>query len=197
MLLGANMNRVISSTQRLQTMTEPRARSKPAVSGRIGFALGKCSMGAILVALSKKGVCAILLGDTSEALILDLQDRFPQTELIIDDSEREQWIVQVVNFIEAPMLELDLPMDIRGTEFQRKVWQALRQIPIGQTASYTDIAQRIGAPKAVRAVASACAANRLAVAIPCHRVVRLNGNLSGYRWGIERKAELLRRESTV
>ncbi|TRX03027.1 methylated-DNA--[protein]-cysteine S-methyltransferase [Candidatus Methylobacter oryzae] len=178
-------------------MADSRARSKPAVSGRIGFALGKCSMGAILLALSKKGVCAILLGDNPEALILDLQDRFPQTELIIDDSECEQWLAQVVSFVEAPVLELDLPLDIRGTEFQRKVWQALRQIPIGQTASYTDIAQRIGAPKAVRAVASACAANSLAVAIPCHRVVRLNGNLSGYRWGIERKAELLRRESKV
>jgi AraC family transcriptional regulator of adaptative response/methylated-DNA-[protein]-cysteine methyltransferase len=163
-------------------------------NNRIRFALGECSLGSILVAISEKGVCAISLGDNPEALIRDLQDRFPQAELIGDDSEFEQWLAQVVGFIEAPALGLDLPLDIRGTVFQQRVWLALRQIPAGQTVSYTDVARSINAPKAVRAVASACAANSLAVAIPCHRAMRSDGNLSGYRWGIERKIELLRRE---
>jgi AraC family transcriptional regulator of adaptative response/methylated-DNA-[protein]-cysteine methyltransferase len=163
-------------------------------NNRIRFALGECSLGSILVAISEKGVCAISLGNDPEVLAHDLQDRFPQAELIGGDGEFEQWIAQVVGFVEAPALGLGLPQDIRGTAFQQRVWQTLRQIPAGQTVSYTDIAQRIGAPKAVRAIANACAANSLAVAIPCHRVVRSDGNLSGYRWGVERKAELLRRE---
>ncbi len=164
-------------------------------NNRIRFALGECSLGSILVAISEKGVCAISLGDDPEVLIRDLQNRFPQAELIEDDGEFEQWIAQVIGFIETPASGLDLPLDIRGTAFQQRVWQALQQIPTGQTVSYTCIAQCIGAPKAVRAVAGACAANSLAVAIPCHRVLRSDGKLSGYRWGIERKAELLRRES--
>ncbi|MGZ4953643.1 MAG: bifunctional DNA-binding transcriptional regulator/O6-methylguanine-DNA methyltransferase Ada [Methylobacter sp.] len=164
-------------------------------NSRIRFALGECSLGSILVAISEKGVCAISLGDDPEALARGLQDRFPQAELIGGDSAFEQWIAQVVGFVEAPALGLELPLDIRGTAFQQRVWLALRHIPAGQTVSYTDIAQRIGAPKAVRAVAGACAANSLAVAIPCHRVLRSDGTLSGYRWGVERKAELLRRES--
>jgi AraC family transcriptional regulator of adaptative response/methylated-DNA-[protein]-cysteine methyltransferase len=162
---------------------------------RIRFALGECSLGSILVAISEKGICAISLGDDPEALARDLQDRFPQAELIGGDRELEQWIAQVISFVEAPALGLDLPLDIRGTAFQQRVWQALREIPAGQTVSYTGIAQHIGAPNAVRAVASACAANSLAVAIPCHRAIRSDGSLSGYRWGVERKAELLRREA--
>jgi AraC family transcriptional regulator of adaptative response/methylated-DNA-[protein]-cysteine methyltransferase len=177
--------------------TTSRSESWLKSNNRIRFALGECSLGSILVAISEKGVCAISLGDDPEVLISDLQDRFAQVELIRGDGEFEQWIAQVIGFVEAPVLGLDLPLDIRGTAFQQRVWQALRQIPIGQTVSYTGIAQRIGAPKAVRAVASACAANSLAVAIPCHRVLRSDGKLSGYRWGIERKAELLRRESTA
>ncbi|MDD5462342.1 MAG: methylated-DNA--[protein]-cysteine S-methyltransferase [Methylococcales bacterium] len=164
-------------------------------NGRICFALGECSLGSILVVISEKGICAISLGDDPEALARDVQDRFPQAELISEDSEFEQWIAQVIGFIEAPALGLDLPLDICGTAFQQRVWQALREIPAGQIASYTRIAQHIGAPDAVRAVASACAANSLAVAIPCHRAIRSDGSLSGYRWGVERKAELLRREA--
>ncbi|MGZ4981990.1 MAG: methylated-DNA--[protein]-cysteine S-methyltransferase, partial [Methylobacter sp.] len=155
------------------------------------------SLGSVLVAVSAKGICTISLGDGPEALTRDLQDRFPQAELIGNDGEFEQWIAQITAFVETPSLGLDLPLDIRGTAFQQRVWQALRQIPAGQTVSYTDIAQRIGAPKAVRAVAGACAANSLAVVIPCHRVLRSDGTLSGYRWGIERKAELLRWESNA
>lgn len=164
-------------------------------NSRIRFAVGKCSLGSILVAISEKGICAILLGDDPEALARDLQDRFPQAEPAVDDHELEQWLAQVIDFIEAPAAGLDLPLDIRGTALQQRVWQVLREIPAGQTASYTAIAQRVGAPNAVRAVASACAANRLAVVIPCHRAIRSDGSLSGYRWGVERKAELLRREA--
>lgn len=160
----------------------------------IRFAVGQCSLGAILVAQSERGVCAILLGDDPHQLVCDLQDKFRRANLIGADQDFERLIAQVVGFIEAPALGLDLPLDVRGTAFQERVWQALREIPVGSTASYADIAQLIGAPKAVRAVAQACGANCLAVAIPCHRVVRSDGNLSGYRWGVERKRQLLERE---
>ncbi|CAI8713448.1 DNA-binding transcriptional dual regulator/DNA repair protein Ada [Pseudomonas sp. IT-196MI5] len=161
----------------------------------IRFAVGQCSLGAILVAQSERGVCAILLGDDPHQLVCDLQDKFRRANLIGADHEFEQLIARVVGFIEAPAIGLDLPLDVRGTAFQERVWQALREIPVGSTASYADVAQRIGSPKAVRAVAQACGANSLAVAIPCHRVVRSDGNLSGYRWGVERKRQLLERES--
>lgn len=160
----------------------------------IRFAVGQCSLGAILVAQSTRGVCAILLGDDADALVRDLQDRFPRADLVGGDSDFEQVVALVVGHVEAPGIGLALPLDIRGTAFQQRVWQALRAIPAGATATYAEIAQRIGAPKAVRAVAGACAANALAVAIPCHRVVRSDGSLSGYRWGIERKRALLDKE---
>ncbi len=160
----------------------------------IRFAVGECSLGAILVAATDKGVCAILLGDDPETLVRDLEDRFPKARLIGGDTQFEQLVANVVGFVEAPALGLDLPLDVRGTAFQQRVWQALREIPPGSTASYSEIAERIGAPKAVRAVAQACASNAIAVAIPCHRVVRNDGGLSGYRWGVERKRALLDRE---
>ena len=158
------------------------------------FAVGECSLGAILVAQSQQGICAILLGDDPDALVRDLQDMFKKAKLIGGDAEFEKLVAQVVGFIEAPALGLNLPLDVRGTVFQERVWQALREIPPGSTVSYSVIAERIGSPKAVRAVAQACAANHIAVAIPCHRVVRRDGDISGYRWGIERKRELLQRE---
>jgi AraC family transcriptional regulator of adaptative response/methylated-DNA-[protein]-cysteine methyltransferase len=160
----------------------------------IRFALGQTSLGAILVASSKKGVASILLGNDPDALLRQLQDRFPKAKLIGADKDYEGLVARVVGFIEAPQIGLDLPLDVRGTAFQRRVWQALQEIPVGQTVSYTEIAQRIGSPKAIRAVAGACAANNLAVAIPCHRVVRNDGALSGYAWGVERKKVLLDRE---
>lgn len=160
----------------------------------IRFALGQTSLGAILVASSKKGVASILLGNDPDALLRQLQDRFPKAKLIGADKDYEALVARVVGFIEAPQIGLDLPLDVRGTAFQRRVWQALQEIPVGQTVSYTEIAQRIGSPKAVRAVAGACAANNLAVAIPCHRVVRNDGTPSGYAWGVERKKVLLDRE---
>jgi AraC family transcriptional regulator of adaptative response/methylated-DNA-[protein]-cysteine methyltransferase len=165
------------------------------VNTKIRFAVGECSLGSILVARSERGICAILLGDDPGALARDLQDRFPRANLIGGDKGFEKLVAKVVGFVEAPALGLNLPLDVRGTAFQQRVWQALRKIPAGATASYTDIAKRIGAPKSVRAVAQACAANAVAVAIPCHRVVRNDGALSGYRWGVERKRALLRREA--
>lgn len=159
------------------------------------FAVGQCSLGAILVAQSQRGICAILLGDDPDQLVRDLQDQFPKAEIIGCDGEFEQLIAQVVGFIEAPSMGMHLPLDVQGTAFQERVWRALREIPPGATASYSDIAARIGSPKAVRAVAQACATNHIAVAIPCHRVVRRDGDISGYRWGVDRKRELLRREA--
>ena len=164
------------------------------VDARIEFAIGESSLGAILVARSQRGVCAISLGDDADLLLRELQDRFPRAELVGGDTGFERLVAQVVGMIEQPNLGIDLPLDVRGTAFQQRVWQALGQIPPGQTASYAQIAQRIGSPTSVRAVAQACASNTLAVAIPCHRVVRSDGALSGYRWGVERKRELLSRE---
>ncbi|KZC34425.1 MULTISPECIES: bifunctional DNA-binding transcriptional regulator/O6-methylguanine-DNA methyltransferase Ada [Rhodanobacter] len=165
------------------------------VDSEIRFAIGACSLGAILVAQSERGVCAILLGDDPDALARELQDRFAKARLIGGDRDYERLVAQVVGFIEAPAIGLDLPLDVRGTAFQQRVWQALREIPAGSTASYGEIARRIGAPTAARAVAQACASNLLAVAIPCHRVVRNDGGLSGYRWGVPRKRALLEREA--
>ena len=161
----------------------------------IRFAIGECSLGSILVAASERGVCAIFMGDDPEALARNLQDRFPNAELIGDDKGFEDVVAKVVGFVEAPAIGLDLPLDVRGTAFQQRVWQALRQIPAGSMLSYTELAKRIGSPKSVRAVAQACAANAIAVAIPCHRVVRNDGTLSGYRWGVERKRALLDKEA--
>ncbi|HVK41428.1 MAG TPA: bifunctional DNA-binding transcriptional regulator/O6-methylguanine-DNA methyltransferase Ada [Phenylobacterium sp.] len=176
------------------TPTRFRAGGEAAV---IRFAIGECSLGAILVAATDKGVCAILLGDDPEALVRDLQDRFSRAELVGADAGFEALVAKVVGFVEQPGLGLDLPLDVRGTAFQQRVWQALRDIPAGETAGYAQIAEKIGSPKAVRAVAQACAANAIAVAIPCHRVVRTDGALSGYRWGVERKRALLKREAAA
>ena len=161
----------------------------------IRFAIGACTLGAILVAATGRGVCAILRGDDPDALAHDLERRFPRARLVGADPEFEQLVAQVVGLVEQPRLGTKLPLDIRGTAFQQRVWKALSRIPAGKTASYAQIATRIGAPRAVRAVAQACAANALAVAIPCHRVVRTDGDVSGYRWGVERKRALLDREA--
>jgi AraC family transcriptional regulator of adaptative response/methylated-DNA-[protein]-cysteine methyltransferase len=161
----------------------------------IRFAIGECSLGTVLVAATAKGVCAIEFGDDPETLARALQDRFPTARLIGGDAAFEQLVAKVIGFVEAPGDKLDLPLDIRGTTFQQRVWRALRGIPTGATASYAEIAKRIGRPRAVRAVAQACASNAIAVAIPCHRVVRTDGAPSGYRWGVERKRALLAREA--
>ena len=161
----------------------------------IRFAIAESALGSILVAQSDKGICAILLGDDPDELARDLQDRFPSANLVGGDRGFEKLVARVIAFVEAPRIGLDLPLDIRGTAFQQRVWRALQRIPVGSTVSYADIAKRIGSPNSVRAVAGACAANAIAVAIPCHRVVRNTGALSGYRWGVDRKRALLASEA--
>jgi AraC family transcriptional regulator of adaptative response/methylated-DNA-[protein]-cysteine methyltransferase len=172
----------------------PKAFRAGGSGASIRFAIGACSLGAILVAATDKGICAILMGDDPELLARDLQDRFPQAELRGAEAEFEETVAKVVGFVESPGIGLDLPLDVRGTAFQQRVWQALRAIPSGSTVSYAELAERVGIPSGARAIAGACAANPVAVAIPCHRVVRQDGSISGYRWGVERKAALLKRE---
>ncbi|GBG15472.1 AraC family transcriptional regulator, regulatory protein of adaptative response / methylated-DNA-[protein]-cysteine methyltransferase [Novimethylophilus kurashikiensis] len=192
----STQSRFYEKSNRVLGMTPSRFRSG-GVDTDIRFAVGECSLGAILVAVSDRGICAIALGDDPEKLVHELQDRFHNAHLVGNDPSFEHLVAQVVGFVETPGLGLDLPLDVRGTAFQQRVWQALQEIPAGSTLSYSELAHRIGVPKAIRAVASACAANILAVAIPCHRVVRSDGSVSGYRWGVDRKRALLLRESVT
>ena len=161
----------------------------------IRFAVGQTTLGAILVAATDKGVCAISLGDEPEPLVHDLQNRFPKARLIGGDAVFERLVARVVGLVEAPSHGTDLPLDLRGTAFQLRVWRALQRVPAGTTTTYAALARRIGSPSAVRAVANAVGANPLAVAIPCHRVIRTDGSKSGYRWGVARKLALLAREA--
>lgn len=160
----------------------------------IRFAVGECSLGSILVAASDLGICAISLGDDPQLLVRQLQDRFPKAELIGGDKPFEQWVAQVIAFVERPAAGLNLPLHVQGTAFQHRVWKKLCEIPSGKTSSYLKIARELGDPNATRAVARACAANRVALAIPCHRVIRGTGETGGYRWGLARKQALLDRE---
>ena len=192
---GFNSNSRFYETSNEMLGMTPSAFRSGGRDADIRFAIGECSLGSILVARSNKGVCAILLGDDPAALARDLQDHFPKANLIGGDADFESLVAKVVGFVDAPALGLDLPLDIRGTAFQQRVWQALRDIPVGETVSYAEIARRVGEPKSVRAVAQACGANNIAVAIPCHRVVKNDGALSGYRWGVERKRALLEKEA--
>jgi len=173
----------------------PSAYAKGGEGATIRFAVCQTSLGAMLVAATDKGVCAMTLGDAPEPLVRGLQDRFPNASLVGGDKDFEAVVAKAVGLVEAPAVGTDLPLDVRGTAFQERVWQALRAVPAGTTTSYAEIARRLGKPGAVRAVAQACAANPVAIAIPCHRVVRTDGDVSGYRWGVERKRELLRREA--
>jgi AraC family transcriptional regulator of adaptative response/methylated-DNA-[protein]-cysteine methyltransferase len=186
--------RFYAATPRRLGMTPTRFRAGGA-GETLRFALGETSLGSILVAASDTGIAAIRFGDDPAALLREFQDRFPNAELVGGDPQFERMVARVVGAVENPSARLDLPLDVRGTAFQQRVWQALREIPAGKTASYSQIAARLDAPKAVRAVAGACAANPVAVAIPCHRVVRNDGALSGYRWGVARKRALLDREA--
>lgn len=194
---GFNSNgRFYASANERLGMT-PAAFRAGGVGQEIRFAVGECSLGSVLVAASEKGVCAILLGDDPDALARDLQDRFPKARLVGGDAKFDRWVAQVVGLVEHPGLGFGLPLDIRGTAFQVRVWEALRKVPAGSTTTYAKIARQIGRPTAVRAVGGAIAANPIAVAIPCHRVIRTDQSRSGYRWGVERKAELLKRERAV
>ena len=177
----------------------PGAFRKGGARQTIRFAVGECSLGSVLVAQSERGVCAILLGDDPETLAHDLQDRFPRAELLGDDPAFEGLVGEVIGLVENPRAGASaalasLPLDVRGTAFQQRVWEALRAIPAGTTTTYARLAEAIGAPKAVRAVGAAVGANPVAVAIPCHRVIRTDGAIGGYRWGVERKRALMARE---
>ncbi|HEX6405575.1 MAG TPA: methylated-DNA--[protein]-cysteine S-methyltransferase [Gemmatimonadales bacterium] len=159
------------------------------------YAIGQCSLGFVLIARAERGVCAVLLGDNPESVTSELEKRFAPASLLRRDDELAEYLSQIVGLIEAPGRPLDLLLDLRGSTFQQRVWQALREIPVGTTTTYSEVASRIGAPKAVRAVARACATNPLALLVPCHRVIGKDGDLTGYRWGVERKRTLLERES--
>jgi AraC family transcriptional regulator of adaptative response/methylated-DNA-[protein]-cysteine methyltransferase len=191
---GFNSNGRFYATAAKALGMTPNAYRTGGAGVAIRFAVGECSLGSILVAASERGICAIALGDDPSALVRDLQDRFPHAELVGGDVQFEKLVAQVIGLVERPSGGLDLPLDLQGTAFQQRVWRLLCKIPCGQTATYAEIAKRAGALAAVRAVARAIAANKLAVAIPCHRVIRTDGSLSGYRWGVERKAALLERE---
>ncbi len=194
---GFNSNsRFYEQSQQLLGMP-PKDYKTGGAGSNIRFALGQCSLGAIAVAQSQHGVCAILVDDDPQAVLQQLQDLFPKAKLIGDDPDFDQLVAHVVGAIEHPNIGIHLPLDVQGTAFQERVWQALREIPPGTTVSYAELATRIGSPKAVRAVANACGANKLAFAIPCHRVVRSNGELGGYRWGLARKQQLLQREQSA
>jgi AraC family transcriptional regulator, regulatory protein of adaptative response / methylated-DNA-[protein]-cysteine methyltransferase len=179
----------------MRHLTKPATDRTPSSADTIRFAAGRSGLGALVVARSGRGLCAILLGDEPEALIADLERRFPGALDCRHDPELAGALSRVATLIENPAAELGLPLDLRGSDFMQEVWQALRDIPAGTTATYGEVARRIGAPASARAVAGACAANPLAVAVPCHRVVRADGGLSGYRWGVERKRALLVREA--
>jgi len=175
----------------------PRQYRTGGAAQQIRFGVAECSLGPILVAATAQGICAILLGDDADALVQDLQQRFPKAQLAGGDAAFERWMAQVIGFVDEPTRGLALPLDVRGTAFQQQVWQALRLIPVGSTVSYSELARKLGMPQASRAVAGACAANAIAVAIPCHRVVRNDGGLSGYRWGVDRKRALLQHEAEL
>ena len=163
----------------------------------VRYSVGNCSLGSVVVAASGRGVCAIFLGDHPDALVRELLDRFAPSALVRDEKALASTLARIAALVEAPASTLGLPLDERGTAFQRRVWQALRTTQPGTTTSYGEIAAQIGAPSAARAVAAACAANPIAVATPCHRVVRGTGELSGYRWGVARKRTLLEREAVA
>lgn len=184
----------IKTNRKKITRETPLVDSIDSAEEQIEYMIGLCSYGSILLASSRKGICAVFLGDHPDSLFVDLRQQFPEAEFIAGDEEFEQLLVEVINYVESPDKELDLALDIRGSSFQRSVWAALMEIPYGETCTYTELALRVGSPAAVRAIAQACAANKIAVIIPCHRVVRLDGDLSGYRWGIKRKQRLLEKE---
>ena len=163
----------------------------------ISYATSESAVGRVLVARSISGVCAILIGAADNALVTDLGARFPEAKLVVDEAVVQDDLAKVTRFLDKPAEGLDLPLDLRGTPFQRRVWEALRTIPVGTTVTYRELANSIGAPNAARAVAGACAANPIALAVPCHRVVGSDGDLTGYYWGIERKRELIKKEATA
>lgn len=175
----------------------PGARRRGGSGETIRYATVESPLGWALVAATGRGVCMTALGDDRDSLITALRQRFPAAEIVADEAGLKHWADRIVGFITDPDRALDLPLDIQGTAFQAQVWRALQKIPVGKTATYTEIAEALGQPKAVRAVALACAANKLALLVPCHRVIRRDGDLGGYRWGVERKRALLASEGAA
>ncbi|RNJ47304.1 cysteine methyltransferase [Mesorhizobium erdmanii] len=176
----------------------PATTGSAATLDTVAYAVGDSAIGKILAARSAIGVCAILIGSDAEALEQDLADRFPGKVLVEDEAALRGDLATIARFIETPGAGLGLPLDMRnGTPFQQRVWEVLRAIPCGATITYTALARRLGRPNGARAVATACAANAIALGIPCHRVIRTDGTLSGYRWGIERKRALLDKEAAI
>lgn len=192
---GFNSNGRFYDTAESMLGMKPESYRKGGKDEEIHFAIGESSLGLLLVAATEKGVCSISMGDDLEMLRRELQSRFSNAKIIPTNMGLESSLATIIAFIEGPTEEIHLPLDIRGTIFQQKVWKALREIPLGSTASYAEIAEKIGSPKSTRAIAGACAANPIALAIPCHRVIRADGELSGYRWGSGRKRQLLNRET--
>lgn len=182
---------------RTQLGMQPAAYRRGGAGEQIRFAVARCWLGAVLVAATAAGICAVTLGEDADLLVRQLQDRFPHADLHPGDAGFEQLVAQVLAALDDPRQGAALPLDVRGTAFQQRVWQALRALPPGHTLSYAELAARLGQPGAARAVASACARNEIAVLIPCHRIVRLDGSPSGYRWGVERKGALLAREAAL
>lgn len=184
-------------TEMIRTDSTALTRGQDQRVSDIRFAIGDSSLGHVLVAASTKGVCAILLGDDARSLARELRHCFPDAVLRDGDDDFDQLADKVVRFVENPATAADFALDMRGSEFEQKVWTALREIPVGETATYGEIAKRIGVPQGARDVGEACASNPLAIAVPCHRVVKSDGRLSGYRWGVARKRKLLNREALL
>jgi len=173
----------------------PNTRHPNDIVEVISYAAGECALGRVLIARSAAGVCAILIGDAHEEVAENLATRFPKAELVADEAVVRDDLARVIRFVDKPSEGLHLPLDMRGTAFQRRLWEKLRAIPVGRTVTYMELARWISPLASARVIAGACATNTIALAIPCHRVIRTNGDLAGYSWGIERKRELIRREA--
>jgi AraC family transcriptional regulator, regulatory protein of adaptative response / methylated-DNA-[protein]-cysteine methyltransferase len=186
------MNLMISETLLQHT---PAATHADIAVDILSYATGECALGRVLVARGVDGVCAILIGAEHDEVEADLAARFPQAMLVVNEAVVHDDLAKVIRFVDNPAAGLNLTLDMRGTPLHRRVWEKLRAIPVGRTVTYTELARWISPLTSARVVAGACAANLIALAIPCHRVVRSDGDLAGYRWGIERKRELIRKEA--
>lgn len=192
---GYNSSSILYQSTVSQLGMTPNTYKQGGKDTSIIYTIVSCYLGYLLVATTEKGICSVKLGDTTEELESILYQEFPQAKLVFDSENHQDWVGTILKFIDGNQPHLDLPLDLRGTVFQKQVWEALRKIPYGETRTYKEIANQIGKPKAVRAVGYACGANKTALIVPCHRVIRSDGSLSGYRWGIERKRKLLNQES--
>jgi len=187
-------SRVYEKTNSHLGMT-PASYRKGAPGMEIGYTVAKTSLGNVLVAATERGISAVYLGENERALVTELRQEYPRAEIRQSPGQHEQWIQEIVQRVEGDAPSLDLPLDVQATAFQRRVWQELQKIPLGKTRTYTQVARALGKPRSVRAVARACATNPVSIVVPCHRVIRTDGQLAGYRWGLQRKEKLLEREA--